>query len=128
MNEPFASLQTISPAHHRKSKPQRNTDIIPFRYPLDFPNFTVTTFIEGRPDAAVDFLRSLSTSDVVVWTDGTVPSPLGAGGAGVQVVCGRCSSSSSLSYSTGPAVSSSFSAESLALVYGLHSCNGITPI
>jgi len=37
---------------------------------------------------------------------------------GVQVVCGRCSSSSSLSYSAG-LVSSSFSAESLAPLHGL---------
>jgi len=44
------------------------------------PNFTVTTFIEGcsrsdpgRFDTADDFLRSLLTSDVVLWTDGSVP-------------------------------------------------------
>jgi len=33
-----------------------------------------------------DFLRSLPTSDVVVWTDGSVSSLLGAG---VQVACRR---------------------------------------
>jgi len=75
-------------------------------------------FIEGCPRSdssrsATDFLRCLPISDVVVWTDGSVPSPLGAGGAGVQAVCGRCSSFSSLSYS----------AESLALVYGLEWCH-----
>jgi len=30
-----------------------------------------------------------------------LPSPLGAGGAGINAVCGRCSSSSSLSYYLG---------------------------
>jgi len=39
---------------------------------------------QGQPDAAADFLKRLPTSDVVVWTNGSVPSPLGAGGAGVQ--------------------------------------------
>jgi len=89
----------------------------------------VTTFIEGcsrsdpgRSDTAADFLRSLPTSDVVVWTDGSVSSPLGAGGAGIHAVCGRCSSSSSLSYSADP-VSSNFSAESSALVHGLEWCH-----
>jgi len=48
------------------------------------------------------------------------PLCLGAGSAGVQAAC-RCSSSSLLSYSTGP-VSSSISAESLALVHGLEWC------
>jgi len=48
---------------------------------------------------------------------------LGAGGAGVQSVCGRClSSSSSLSCPAG-SVSSSFSTESLALVHGLEWCH-----
>jgi len=57
-----------------------------------------------------------------VWADGYVPSPLGTGGAGIHAVCGRCSSSSSLSYSAGP-VTSSFSAESFALVHGLEWCH-----
>jgi len=47
---------------------------------------------------------------------------LSAGGAGIHAVCGRRSSSSSLSYSAGP-FSSSFSAESSALVYGLEWCH-----
>jgi len=63
---------------------------MPIYCPLGPPNFTVTTFIEdcsrsdpGRPDAEADFLKRLPTSDVVVWTDGSVPSSLGAGGAGI---------------------------------------------
>jgi len=105
---------------------------MPIHTPLDLPNSTVTTFIEGgsrfdpgRSDAAADFLRRLPTSDVVVWTDSSVTSPLGAGGAVVQAICGKCLSSSSLPYSAGP-VSSSFSAESLALV--VMAWNSVTAI
>jgi len=43
-------------------------------------------------------------------------------GAGSHVVCGKCSCSSSLSYSAG-SVSSSFSAEPTALVHGLELCH-----
>jgi len=99
---------------------------VPIHSPLDPPKLHLTTFIEGcsrsdpgQSDTAADFLRSLPTNDVVIWTD--VPSPLRAGGAGIHAVCGRCSSSS-LSYSAGP-VSSSFSAESTALVRGLEWCH-----
>jgi len=102
---------------------------VPTYSPLDSPNFPVTTVIEGcsrsnpgRSDTAADFLQSLPITDVVVWTDGSVPSPLCAGGAGFHAACGRCSSSSSLSYTAG-LVSSSFSAESSALVHGLERCH-----
>jgi len=50
------------------------------------------------------------------------PSPLSAGGADVQAVCGRCSSSSLLSNLAGP-IYSSFLAESLALVHGMELCH-----
>jgi len=103
--------------------------LCPSTPPWTPPNFTQTTFIEGcsrsnpgRSVTAADFLRSLPTTDVVVWTDGSVPSPLGAGSAGIHAVFGRCSSSCSLSYSAGP-VSSSFSTESSALVHSLEWCH-----
>jgi len=76
----------------------------------------------GRSDTAADFVRSLPATDVVIWTDVSVPSPLSTGGVGIHAVCGRCSSFSSLSYSAG-LVSSSFSAESSALVQGLEWCH-----
>jgi len=63
--------------------PQEKTDLVPIHSPLDTPNFTVTTFIEGcshsnpdRSDTAADFLRNLPTTDVVVWTDSSVPAPV----------------------------------------------------
>jgi len=81
-----------------KPGPQRKTDLVPTHSPLNPPNFTVTTFIEGcsrsdpgRSDTVADFLWSLPTTDVVVWTDGSVPSPLGAGDAGIHAVRRRCS-------------------------------------
>jgi len=66
--------------------------------------------------------QKTSPSDVVVWTDGSFRSPLGAVGAGVHAACRRCFSSSSLSCSADPVISS-FSVESLALVYGLEWCH-----
>jgi len=51
----------------------------------------------GSMDATTDFLRRHCALDVVVWTDGSVPSLLGAGGASVQAACRRCLSSSSVS-------------------------------
>jgi len=72
----------------------------------------------GEEKFPQDFLRQLLASDALVWTDVPVPSTLGAGDAGVYAACKRCLSYSSLSKSTGP-ISSSFSAESLALVHGL---------
>jgi len=48
---------------------------------------------------------------------------LSAGCADVQAACRRCSSSSLLSCLVDPAVSTSFSAESLELVHGLKCCH-----
>jgi len=50
------------------------------------------------------------------------PPSFGCRRCSVQAICGRCSSSSSLSYLTG-LVSSSFTAKSLALVHGLEWCH-----
>jgi len=116
----FEAARRDLSARHGKTGPWERPNLVPIRFPCSPlpPSFTVNTFIEGcsRSDAAADFLRSLPT------TGGSVPSPLGARGAGVHAVCGGCSSSSSLSYSAGP-VSFSFSTESSALVYGLEWCH-----
>ena len=60
-------------------------------------------------------------SDIQVWTDGSVPSLFGPGGAGVYVTCSKCNTSYSLSFSTGP-IASSFAAETFALKKGLDWC------
>ena len=57
-------------------------------------------------------------SDIQVWTDGSVPSLFGPGGAGVYLTCSKCHTSNSLSFSTGP-IASSFTAETFALKQGL---------
>ena len=60
-------------------------------------------------------------SDIQVWTDGSVPSLFGPGGAGVYVTCSKCNTSNFLSFSTSP-IASSFTAETFALKQGLDWC------
>ena len=60
-------------------------------------------------------------SDIQVWTDGSVPSLFGPGGAGVYATCSKCNTSHSLSFSSGP-IASSFTAETFALKQGLAWC------
>ena len=62
-----------------------------------------------------------SPSHIQVWTDGSVPSLFGPGGAGVYVTCSKCNTSNSLSFSTGP-IASSFTAETFALKQGFDWC------
>ena len=62
-----------------------------------------------------------SPSDIQVWTDGSVTSLFGPGGAGVYVTCSKCNTSNSLSFSSGP-TASSFTAETYALKQGLAWC------
>ena len=57
-------------------------------------------------------------SDIQVWTDGSVPSLFGPGGAGVYVTCSKCNTSYFLSFSTGP-IASIFTTETFALKQGL---------
>ena len=61
------------------------------------------------------------SSVIQVWTDGSVPSLFGPGGAGVYVTCSKCNTSNSMSFSTGP-IASSFTAETFALKQGLDWC------
>jgi len=112
-----------------KPGPQGKTDLVPIHSPLDplklYHNHVHRRLLllQPRPiQYCSRFSQKSPTSVVVVWTDGSVPSPLGTEGAGIHSVCGRCSSSSSPSYSAGP-VSSSFSAESSALGHGLEWCH-----
>ena len=96
--------------------------------PWTTTHFTVSPFISdctdnstARLQAASSRLSSLPQSDIKVWTDGSVPSLFGPGGAGVYVTCSKCNTSNSLSFSSGP-IASSFTAETFALKQGLVWC------
>ena len=54
----------------------------------------------------------------MLWTDGSVPFPLGKGGSGVLANCSLCDTEATLFFSTGP-VCSSFSAEACAILHAL---------
>ena len=64
---------------------------------------------------------SLPPSNIQVWTDGSVPSIFGPGGAGVYATLSKCHTSNSLSFSIGP-IASSFTAETFALKQSLDWC------
>ena len=75
----------------------------------------------ARLQSASSRLSNFPPSDIQVWTDGSVPSLFGPGGAGVT--CSKCHTFNSLSFSTGP-VASSFTAKTFALKQGLDWCTG----
>ena len=56
----------------------------------------------ARLQSASNRLSSLPPSDIQVWTNGSVPSLFGPGGAGVYVTCSKCHTSNFLFFSTGP--------------------------
>ena len=56
--------------------------------------------------------------DLVLWTDGSVPSRFGKGGSGILANCSLCGTEATLSFSSGP-VCSSFSAEVCAILHAL---------
>ena len=96
--------------------------------PQSTTHFTVSTFIpdctgnsSARIQTASSRLSFLPPSDIQVWTDGSVLSPFGPGGAGVYVTCSKCNTSNSLSFSSG-LIASSFTAETFALKQGLAWC------
>ena len=75
--------------------------------------------------AALAHLDSPPPHDLVLWTDGFVPFPLGKGGSGVLANCSLCGTEATLSFSAGP-VCLSFSAEAApfcTLFAGLGSTN-----
>ena len=96
--------------------------------PWNLPSFTVESTLSfscsrsdpslSRQDAALAHLDSLLPHDLVLWTDGSVPSPLGKVGSGVLANCSLCGTEATLSFSAGP-VCSSFSAEACAILHAL---------
>ena len=97
--------------------------------PWNLPLFTVESTLStpcSRSDppslAKVWLSPTLTLSpplyDLVLWTDGSVPFPLGKGGCGVLANCSLCCTEATLSFSAGP-VCSSFSAEACAILHAL---------
>ena len=68
-------------------------------------------------DAALPHLNSLLSHDLVLWTDGSVPS-LVKGGSGVLANCSLCTTEATLSFLVGP-VCSSFFTETCAILHAL---------
>ena len=96
--------------------------------PWTATHFTVSPFIPDcsgnsttRLQSASNRLSSLPPSDIQVWTDSSVPSIFGSGGAGVYVTCYKCNTSYFLSFTTGP-IASSFTTETFAVKQGLDWC------
>ena len=94
----------------------------------NLPSFTVESTLSSscsrsdlplsRQGAALAHLDSLPPHDLVLWTDGSVPFPLGKGGSVVLANCSLCGTEVTLSFSAGP-VCSSFSAEACAILHAL---------
>ena len=96
--------------------------------PWNVPSFTVESTLSSpcsrsdpplsRQGAALAYLDSLSSHDLVLWTDGFVPFPFDEGGSGVLANCFLCGTEATLSFSAGP-VCSSFSAKACAILHAL---------
>ena len=67
------------------------------------PRFDFPLFCQG---AALAHLDSLSPCDLVLWTDGSVPFPLGRGSSNVLANCSLCGTKATLSFSADPVCSS----------------------
>ena len=70
---------------------------------------------------ATSHLSSLPHSDIIAWTDGSVPGGLGQGGAGIHIKCTKCVTVTFLSFSTG-FLATSYSAETYAILHALEQC------
>ena len=113
-----------SPAHASfYTSPKEAFLACPLFPPWNLPSFTVewTLFSScsrsdlalSRQGAALAFLESLPSHDLLLWTDGSVPFSFGKGGSGVLANCSLCGTEA-LSFLAG-AVCSSFSAEACAI-------------
>ena len=78
-------------------------------------HFGLALFCQG---AALAHLDSLPPHDLVLWTDGSVPFPLGKDRSGVLANCSLCGTEATHSFLAGP-VCSSFSAEAYAILHAL---------
>ena len=83
--------------------------------PWNVPSFTVESTLSSscsssdpplsRQGGALTNLDSLLPHDLVLWTDGLVPSPFGKGGSGPLANCSLCGTEATLSFLAGPVYS-----------------------
>ena len=83
----------------------------------NLPSFTVESTLSSScscsdpplscQGAAFAHFDSLSPHDLVLWSDGSVPSALSKGGSGVLAKCSLCGTEATLSLLAGPVCSSS---------------------
>ena len=110
------------------TSPKETVLACPHLPPWNLPSFTVESTLStecsrsdlplSRQGAAIAHLDSLSSDDLVLWTDGSVPFPFGKGGSGVLANCSLCGTEATLSFSVGP-VCSSFRAKACAILHVL---------
>ena len=96
--------------------------------PWNLPSFIVESILTStcsrsdlplsRQGAALAHLDSLPPHDLVLWTDGSVPFPVGKGSYGVLANCSLCGTEATLFFSV-DTVCSSFSAEACAILHAL---------
>ena len=84
-------------------------------FPLHILALIPLLFCQG---AALTHLDSLPLYDLVLWTNGSVPSLFGKDGSGVLANCTLCGTEATLSFSAGP-VRSSFFATACAILQAL---------
>ena len=72
----------------------------------------------SRQGAALTQLDSLTSYDMVIWTDCSVPFPIGKSEYGVLTNCSLCGAEAAFSYSAGP-FCSNFSTKAYAILQAL---------
>ena len=83
--------------------------------PWNLPFFTVKSTLSSLCSC---YDPPLPPHDLVLWTDGSVPSPLGKGSSGVLANCSFCGTEATLSFPAGP-VCSNFSTDACAILQAL---------
>ena len=125
---PWRAFASIHPLMLPYTSPREALLACPLSLPWNLPSFTVeSTFFSSyshsdpfisRQGAALAHLDSLLLHDLVLWTGGSVPFPLGKAGSGVLANCFLCGTETTFTFSAGPACSS-FSAEARAILHTL---------
>ena len=122
------ALNPLAPLTLPSTSPREAILACSFFPPWNLPSFTVESTLSSpccrfdlplsRQGAALAHLDFLLPHDLVLWTDGSVPSSLSKGSSGVLANCSLCGTEATLYFSAGP-VCSSVSAEACAILHAL---------